>query len=462
MIIEPNIISYRDTAARVVKKESGYYRYIFHEYKAEYEHLMQSGLYQDLTQKGLLIQHKEIEKDTDDPNVYKLLYPTQIPFQSYPFEWSFLQWKKAITAYLHINKIALKYGMVLKDATPYNFYLSGGKSVMFDTSSFTFFKKGDNWLAYRQFCSEFLSPITLMYYNGQRWSRITRTHLRGLPLDFVSKQLPIKSWFNLNTFLHIHFHSKYANENKIKGNKKRGGFSVEKINTLIEMMLDNLKYWTTPYQFEKKWHEYYSKDIESEEYLEHKEELINNWLGQIKPTSVLDLGANTGKFSMLAAKYAEKVIAIESDDKCIDIIEKQIKSKYEKGVSAILLDIAEPTPNLGALNLEINSIFKRAKSQIVMALAIVHHLNITNQLKFFQIAELLSMFSNEYLIIEFIPINDNKVQLLLKDKTINMMDYNEDKFTKELSKYFALIERRTLNKSKRILLLFKKNNTILS
>ena len=111
MMIEPNNISYRDTAARIVKKETGYYRYIFHEYKAEYDYLMESGLYQELTQKELLIVHQEIELDTDDPKVYKLLHPIQIPFQSYPFEWSFTQWRKAILAYLRINYIALKYGI---------------------------------------------------------------------------------------------------------------------------------------------------------------------------------------------------------------------------------------------------------------------------------------------------------------------------------------------------------------
>ena len=166
MIIEPNNISYRDTAARVVKKESGYYRYIFHEYKAEYDHLIQSGLYEELTQKDLLIEHQEIQIDTDDPKVYKLLLPNQIPFQSYPFEWSYTQWRKAILAYLRINHIALKYGMILKDATPYNFYLIGGKAVMFDTSSFMFFNENDSWIAYRQFCEEFLSPVALMHYNG--------------------------------------------------------------------------------------------------------------------------------------------------------------------------------------------------------------------------------------------------------------------------------------------------------
>ena len=201
MIIEPNNISYRDTAARVVKKESGYYRYIFHEYKAEYDHLMQSGLYEELTQKELLIEHQVIEVDTDDPKVYKLLLPTQIPFQSYPFEWSYTQWRKAILSYLRINNIALKYGMILKDATPYNFYLIGGKAVMFDTSSFMFFKENDKWIAYRQFCEEFLSPVALMHYNGAEWSKLTMANLRGMPLSFVSKQLPLKSWVKLTTLL---------------------------------------------------------------------------------------------------------------------------------------------------------------------------------------------------------------------------------------------------------------------
>jgi hypothetical protein len=224
----PNNISYRDSVARVVKKKSGYFRYIFQEYKEEYDHLMQSGLYQELVLIGLILEHQEIEIDTSDPKIYKLLYPTQILFQSYPFEWSYSQWRKAILAYLKINFIALKYGMILKDATPYNFYMKNGKVVMFDTSSFMFFKENDNWIAYRQFCEEFLSPIALMHYNGTEWSKLTITELRGMHLNFVSKQLPLKSWFNLTTLLHIHLHSNYSGKMYSTENKQinRKGFRV--------------------------------------------------------------------------------------------------------------------------------------------------------------------------------------------------------------------------------------------
>ena len=89
---EPNYISYKDSAARVVKIENKYFRYLFDEYKAEYDHLMQSGLYQALTEKKLIIEHQEIEVDSDQKNIYKKLYPAQINFLSYPFEWSFTQW----------------------------------------------------------------------------------------------------------------------------------------------------------------------------------------------------------------------------------------------------------------------------------------------------------------------------------------------------------------------------------
>ena len=109
---QANNISYKDTAARVVLKEGIYYRYIFNEYKKEYDNLMQSGLYEALKSKGYIISHSELEYDGSDTNVYKQLLPEQIHFQSYPFCWSYIQWRKAIITYLEINKIALKYGMV--------------------------------------------------------------------------------------------------------------------------------------------------------------------------------------------------------------------------------------------------------------------------------------------------------------------------------------------------------------
>jgi len=458
MTIEPNNISYRDKAARVVKKGTGYYRYIFQEYSAEYNHLMDSGLYKELTKKGLLIEHQEIEKDTNDPKVYKLLQPTQIPFQSYPFEWSYTQWRKAILAYLRINHISLKYGMILKDASPYNFCLNGGQAVMFDTSSFMFFKENDKWIAYRNFCEEFLSPVALMYYNGADWSKLTMANLRGMPLAFVSKQLPIKSWFNLTTLLNIHIHSKYSSHNLFENEsiKKNKGFTLEKIKSLQKMIFNTASGWHNPYRYRGHWTSYYENDIESYEYLKEKEAIIRKWLEKLKPISVLDLGANTGKFSFIATEYAEKVIALESDNGCVDLIENQKIKKGIKNLYPALMELTHMTSNIGLLHKEIKSIDTRAQSEMVLALAIVHHLYFSNQLSFEQIIELIKSCSLKYVIVEFIPISDNKTQNLLQNKKIDFANYNEESFLKVLQNRFCVKEIAQIQDSKRKLFLLEK------
>lgn len=453
-MIEPNSISFRDTAARVVKKENGYFRYIFNEYKSEYNHLMQSGLYDVLVQKQLLIKHDEIPTDTQDERIYKVIYPSQITFQSYPFEWSYMQWRKAISAYLQINHIALKYGMILKDATPFNFYLSGGKAIMFDTSSFVFFKENDTWTAYRQFCEEFLGPIALMHYNGSRWSKLTMSALRGMPLDFISKQLPLKSWFNLTTLLHIHLHGRFSSKSEItatQGGAKKG-FSIEKMRSLHKMLFNTITKWTKAYQFNNHWVHYYENDIESAAYLADKEKVIRKWMNDIKPETVVDLGANTGKFSFIAAEYAAKVIAVEYDEICVDKIESKIK---DEKIDTLIGEISEPTPNLGFDHKEYSSILVRAKSDMALGLALIHHLYFTNYLNFKQIANYFSNLSNRYSVIEFIDKEDQKVQIIAKNKIAIAELYTQNEFERCLKNYFKIIEKHKITDSARILYLLK-------
>jgi len=464
---QANYISYKDSAARVVLQEGVYYRYIFNEYKKEYHNLMQSGLYEALSSKGYLISHSEIDYEGGDTNVYKLLVPEQILFQSYPFCWSYTQWRKAIITYLEINKIALKYGMILKDATPFNFYFKEGRAILLDTSSFEFFKEGAPWLAYKQFCTEFLSPIALMHYNGQIWSGMVKANLKGLPLNFVSKQLPLKSWFNLTCLLHIHMHAKYANteasvqEENTRKSKVQEGFTKEKLLSLLDMILSTAKNWKQAYNIDKHWQGYYKNDIESPIYLNQKEEIIKNWLKDVKPKTVIDLGANTGRFSLLAAKEVQQVIALESDYNCVDAIEIAIDEGKVKNIVVQQMDLSETTPSFGVLEKEYSSIFKRLSNihlspSLVMALAIVHHLHISNFLSFAQIAELLAKFNSKYLIVEFVPIQDSKVQLLIKNKQKDFSPYTQENFIAALLQYFRLMEIKKIEGSDRELLLLEK------
>jgi SAM-dependent methyltransferase len=227
------------------------------------------------------------------------------------------------------------------------------------------------------------------------------------------------------------------------------------------MILSTAKNWKQAYNIDKHWQGYYKNDIESPIYLNQKEEIIKNWLKDVKPKTVIDLGANTGRFSLLAAKEVQQVIALESDYNCVDAIEIAIDEGKVKNIVVQQMDLSETTPSFGVLEKEYSSIFKRLSNihlspSLVMALAIIHHLHISNFLSFAQIAELLVKFNSKYLIVEFVPIQDSKVQLLIKNKQKDFSSYTQENFIPALLQYFRLMEIKKIEGSDRELLLLEK------
>ena len=450
--ISPEYFSFKDYTARVFQQEGIYYRAITPEYQVEYEHLMSSGLYSALIQSKLLIPHQEVELSTDQ-EAYKILYPQQIDFLSLPFEWCFAHWRKVLLAYLEINLIALKYGMILKDATPYNFCLRGGKALLFDTSSFAFFEEPNYWIAYRQFCEEMLGPFALMHYRGMRWGRLMLASHQGLPLDFISQNLPLKSYLNLSCLLHLHLHAKSYQKPSAKKGKSQG-FSQEKLIEVFSMIKGSVQKWDTYHQYPNYWSEYYDIDIETEEYLQDKQETVKAYLQSCNVKSVLDLGANTGKFSELACDYADRVIALEFDKKCVDQIEKSIEETGNTKLHTLLGDLSQTSPDFGLLGKEHLSIFKRAKSDLVLVLALVHHLALSKLIPFELITDLVYEFSNRYVLIEFIEKSDRKVNQLLQN---NPRYYpSKEEFELIIQQKFTILQQKTLDKSVRTLYLVEK------
>lgn len=452
--MEQNNYSFRDPVARVVNENGVYKRYIFADYKQEYDHLMNTGLFDELVKKKLLINHNEISECEKNITIYKKILPDQLEFQSYPFEWCFEQWKKALITYFQINLIALNYGMILKDATPYNFYFKNGKALLFDTTSFAFFKENDKWQAYRQLCEEFLGPFLLMYYSGNFWSKLTIASPRGLNLDFVSKNLPLKSWFSIVTLINIHIHSKYyLKKSAHKVNKV--GFDNEKISRFNSILLNSIEKIKEKKTKKSKWKNYYKNDIESADYLTCKIKVINEWVDLIKPDSMVDLGANNGLFCFQNINKIKKIIAIESDETCVEKIENEISKKNISNIFCAKIDLSNPTPNFGVMNDEFKDIFLRAKSDLVLALAITHHLFISNYMSFKQITILLEKFSKRYVIVEFISKNDRRIEQLKLQSERNMIDYSEETFIQSLESKFSLIKKHNFNNSNRVLMLLE-------
>ncbi|QNK63106.1 hypothetical protein H7F33_00845 [Pedobacter sp. PAMC26386] len=448
-------ISYKDPAGFVVKLENGYYRYIASGYAREFDHLIDSGLYQTLIDQKLMVSHQEIIVNHEFPGAYKKIFPQQLPFISYPFEWSYTQWQQMLLTQVRINEISLKHGMILKDASPYNFTFSNEKCLLIDTSSFSFYTDGDPWIAYRQFCEESLSPFLLMYYKDPLWAKLFKGSINGISLSFVSAHLPLKTHFNVFCLMHIHLHSRFKN-GTAKTKVAAHGFNSEKLNILLNTITKNVIRRKQPLLKNSIWEDYYEKDIESEQYIADKIKIVTKWLSEIRPEITIDLGANTGKFTRIAATLSRAVYAVESDSYCVDEIYKTNVQAVDNNVTAIVADLADPSPGLGWNNQEKSPLLQRLNGDMLMALALIHHLCLSRNLPIPFVAQLFSTMTSRFAIVEFVPKSDPKSKLLLQHKGDIFEDYTEECFLNSFKGYFKLVSCYEFDNSLRKLFLWEK------
>ena len=146
--------SFRDPSGYVFVEDGNIKRVIKPVYFSQYKSLTESGFYDILFEKKYLIPHKTVQE-----NKHQIIIEAQkIPFVTYPYEWSFLQYKHAALLTLKIQKLSLQNNFTLKDASAFNITFHEGKPVFIDILSFDFYKENNPWLAYKQFIMHFLGP----------------------------------------------------------------------------------------------------------------------------------------------------------------------------------------------------------------------------------------------------------------------------------------------------------------
>jgi hypothetical protein len=449
--------SFRDPAGHIFYSNSILYRSISNGYKENYKKLMESGLYEALREAGLLVPHEDVSETFCEPDTetYKIIQPLEIKFISFPYEWAFSQLKDAALATLQILKKSLEFGMELKDASAYNIQFHQGKPLLIDTLSFQQYKPGAPWIAYKQFCQHFLAPLALMAKVDVRLSGLLKNHIDGVPIDLASKILPSATYFNLGLLTHIHLHAKTQKkyEGQQPGIKKMelGKFGLLGIIDSLENCIKGLRW--NPGGTE--WAEYYSNTNYTDHAFKNKKEAVEAFIDKAKPANLLDLGANAGIFSRLASNKEIYTISTDYDPAAIEKSYLFAKENKEINFLPLLVDLSNPAPAIGWGNEERASFFKRSKYDMVMALALIHHLAISNNLPFHKIASFLKE-NAQWLIIEFVPKNDSQVQILLKTREDIFNQYSEDVFEMEFSRYFEIIDSRPIPGSERKLYLMKR------
>ncbi|WP_018626739.1 class I SAM-dependent methyltransferase [Niabella aurantiaca] len=451
--------SYRDSSGFVFVHNNNYYRYLSPEYMDTYRFFMESGLYGTLVQKGLLIEHEEADEIFRERALPgRFLRPRQLTVITYPYEWSFDMWKDAALRTLETAMEALKKGMLLKDATPFNIQFDKGKPVFIDTLSFERYTPGTPWVAYRQYCEGFLAPLLIMKYVAPELGKLFQLYPDGIPLSLVRKMLPRKAFWNLHTYLHIWLQSKISTKYK-GGPGREENMSEGRLLTL----LNGLKQYTASLNRKREegasaWRRYYD-DCHTEEYYSYKKERVLQTLQSLKPSSLLDLGCNTGQFSLLLQEQDCRIIALDADHSCVNDLYRRIQQHQIRNITPVLSAINHPTPAIGWSGEERSGLTERIKSDVVIALALIHHLAISGNLPFQKIASWLAKIS-QHLVIEFVPKEDEKVKLLLQNRRDIFGDYTAAAFLREFEAYFTLVDRHPLRGSIRELFIFKRHDKI--
>ena len=448
--------SFRDPSGFLFLDNGQIYRQINQSYKEHYDQLMNSGLYKKLADEGLLCFHHEIcGLQNLSQEAYKVIKPEVIPFISYPHEWCFSQLKDAALTTLKIQQVALENDMILKDASAYNIQFKDGKPVLIDTLSFKKYSEGTSWVAYRQFCQHFLAPLALMACKDVRLNQLHRVYIDGIPLDLASTLLPIGTYFKLQILIHIHIHAHFQKRYSDKELRSRK-ISISR-DRLISLM-DTLKSAVTKLKWDQKkteWSSYYDDLSYTEAALNQKQRLIEAFIGDIQPTMVWDIGANTGFFSRVASKSRIPTVSMDYDHSVVDTNYSRCKENNERHILPLVIDLTNPTSSFGWSNEERMSLLDRGPVDVVLALALIHHLRVSNNTPLGSVAQLFSNIC-KWLIIEFIPKTDPKFLRLIANREDIFPDYTKDNFERLFGRYFTVKRQEPIYGSERDLYLMER------
>ena len=448
--------SFRDSDGFIFEYEGAFYRAITENYLVTYEKLIASGLYKKLVEEELLVPHEE-EKiiPLSIPQHPLIIRPFQVKQITYPYEWSYEQYRDAALCTLRIQELALSHGFSLKDATPFNIQFAHGKPKLIDTLSFF---SGDQrlWCAYKQFCESFLAPLALMAFIDHDMVRIGQVYHDGIPLALASTMLPYRTWLRLSLCIHLHLHARSQRSNQDTVRKIHIGSHAVNQARLIFNLRQAVQSLPKSKTF-LNWKNYYSDDCVHPLYLKNKIEIIEKAITEIKPRTVVDIGSNTGIISKIASAHSEMVIALDRDPSSIEALYLSTKKEKITNLIPLVMNILNPSPSLGWMSSERRSFLERIDPDVIMMLGISHHLIGQANITFPMLVDLCSK-TKKYVFFEFIPDTDSQFKKLFRSR-VNQFDwYTQKELLKAFTNLFTVKNVWKVEPTDRMIYLFEKKD----
>jgi hypothetical protein len=345
--------------------------------------------------------------------------------------------------------------MILKDAQSSNVQFVAGRPVLIDSLSFEKHRAGTPWIAYRQFCEQFLGPLAIEAFQTQGFPGILRSSVEGLRLEHVSQLLPLRTWLKPSMLIHLHLHAKTQvalAEKPIPATAR--GMSGAGLRGLCDSLERAVRgpVWRVP---ARGWTRYYEECTYSREEVQRKKEFVEHALSSVKPATVWDVGSNTGMFSKIAAARKVPVMAMDSDPAAVEELYRSCRKDGEQNILPLVMDVADPSPRLGWDLEERRSLHDRGPADMILALALIHHLAISRNVPLERIARAFCGLGRN-LVVEFVPKNDQRVQFLLRSREDVFSDYHERAFENAFRRHFTIKRSALLEPSGRRLYLMSR------
>lgn len=439
--------SFRDPEARIFVHEGGIYRALSSASLKDWRALKETRFYQRLTEQGSLVGTEEVTGGSipAPPGEWvAVLRHNTLPFVSYPYEWSFGMLRDAAIQQLSLLLAALAEGMTLKDATPYNSQWQGVSPVFIDIASFRQSELGEPWAGYRQFCQLFLYPLLLQAYKDLDFQPFLRGSLEGVtPVDFM-KIMSGRDRFRRGVFGHGYLHAKLqtrfdSSDTQVRGNLKQAGFSDE----LVKHNVGRLRKLITGLNWKRsdsEWAGYAQHNTYDDQARGRKRDFVSRATLAAQPALVWDLGANTGEYSAVAAEHAEYVVAMDIDHLAVEHHYQRLKGDGSNNILPMVMDLADASPGLGWDGAERQTLSQRGQPDLILALALIHHLVIGRNIPLRQFITWLAN-NGRHLVIEFVGKNDPMVKRLLRNREDVFADYEQARFEDYLEERFDIKER---------------------
>ncbi len=460
--------SFRDPDATLVEHDGRLIRAVRGHALDDFRRMLDDPVVRTWMDKGRIVRTRPLPRIETPPQFAdfdgECFEHERLAFVSQPAEWAPEMLAAAGSLTLELARALLPRGWQLKDATPANVLFRDAEPVFVDLPSIVARESGSClWIARHQFETTFLLPLVASVEAGLPVAWTLSNPVSGLSHEALAGVLGARRWLKPRLWRSVALPAalaarataaaasppamRAANDEQARYILGRSLAGLERgIARCVSKLAARSSHWQ---RYTATRSHYGSADLES------KRRFITDAIAGTRPRRTLDIGANTGEYSEIAASQGE-VVALDVDERSVASIWARAR---DGGLPILPLvgNFARPTPALGWRNRELESLLARAAGSfdLVLMLAVVHHLRVTEGVPVAEQFDAIAAITRRHLLVEHVPVTDPMFAAIARGREPLYPDCLRPEFEATLLGRFQ-IERRHELSNGRVLYLARR------